>query len=196
MLFVVLIWIFNSIQFNSNQIKSFVVPRSYVSLCGWLSRCWLWHPWRSVELWTGHRLGPSSSPPNSLQDHPRLQLQPRNRILWDSYGRGGFALVNNSSAILLIHVKDGYVEVADVIDVFIVGESYWTAGGDTKPLYLLPLLQQGSQLPYQENILHVVIDAFPPEGRFDGWVADTFIRDYMGREGLKRSPFLFFLIIY
>jgi len=51
---------------------------------------------------------------------------------------------------------------------------------------LLPLLQQGFQQSYHQKILHVVIDRFPDEGLFDGWAADTFIRDYMGQQGLKR----------
>ena len=77
-------------------------------------------------------------------------------------------------------------EVGDVVDVFIVGESNITAGGDPSPLYLLPQLRQGFMSHFQHKILHVFIDHFPQKGYTDGWFADTFIRDYMGQEGLKR----------
>jgi len=77
-------------------------------------------------------------------------------------------------------------EVGDVLDVVIVGESNLTAGGDPSPLYLLPELRKGFMSGFQHKIIHIFIDHFPPEGLTDGWFADTFIRDYMGQEGLKR----------
>jgi len=77
-------------------------------------------------------------------------------------------------------------EVGDVVDVFIVGESNITAGGDPSQLYLLPKLRQGFMSHFQHKILHVFIDHFPEKGYTDGWFAQTFIRDYMGQEGLKR----------
>lgn len=77
-------------------------------------------------------------------------------------------------------------EVGDVLDVIIVGESNLTAGGDPSPLYLLPELRKGFMGGFQHKIIHIFIDHFPPEGLTDGWFADTFIRDYMGQEGLKR----------
>lgn len=77
-------------------------------------------------------------------------------------------------------------EIGDVLDVVIVGESNLTAGGDSSPLYLLPELQNGFMGEFQHKIIHVFIDHFPPQGLTDGWFADTFIRDYMGKEGLKR----------
>lgn len=77
-------------------------------------------------------------------------------------------------------------EVADVLDVIIVGESNLTAGGDQSPLYLLPELRKGFMGNYQHKIIHIFIDHFPPEGLTDGWFADTFIRDHMGQQGLKR----------
>jgi len=77
-------------------------------------------------------------------------------------------------------------EIGDVVDVLIVGESNITAGGDPSQLYLLPQLRQGFMSHFQHKILHVFIDHFPKEGYTDGWFADTFIRNYMGKEGLKR----------
>ncbi len=77
-------------------------------------------------------------------------------------------------------------EVGDVLDVIIVGESNLTAGGDPSPLYLLPELRKGYMGAFQHKIIHVFIDHFPQQGLTDGWFADTFIRDYMGEEGLKR----------
>lgn len=77
-------------------------------------------------------------------------------------------------------------EIGDVVDVLIVGESNYTAGGDSTELYLLPELKKGFMAEYQHKIIHVLIDQFPPEGFVDGWFADTFIRDYMAKEGLTR----------
>ena len=77
-------------------------------------------------------------------------------------------------------------QVGDIVDVLIVGESNLTAGGDVSHLYLLPELQKGFMGRFQHKIIHVLIDHFPQRGLTDGWYADTFIRDYMGHEGLKR----------
>lgn len=89
-----------------------------------------------------------------------------------------------------------FEEVGDVLDVVIVGESNLTAGGDPSPLYLLPELQKGFMSSFQHKIIHVFIDYFPPEGMTDGWFADTFIRDFMGEQGLKRingNSFIYFI---
>ena len=77
-------------------------------------------------------------------------------------------------------------EIGHVVDVFIVAESNVTAGGDAKPLYILPALKKGAARRWQHKMLHVFIDHFPEEGYRDGWLADTFIRDEMGRQGLAR----------
>ena len=77
-------------------------------------------------------------------------------------------------------------EIGHVVDVFIVAESNVTAGGDAKPLYILPALKKGAARRWQHKMLHVFIDHFPEEGYRDGWLADTFIRDEMGRQCLAR----------
>ena len=77
-------------------------------------------------------------------------------------------------------------EVGDVLDTIIIGESNLTAGGDPSPLYLLPELKRGYMRAFHHKIIHVLIGFFPPQGLTDGWFADTFIRDYMGQEGLAR----------
>jgi len=77
-------------------------------------------------------------------------------------------------------------EVGHVVDVFIVAESNVTAGGDAKPLYILPALKKGAARRWQHKMLHVFIDHFPEQGYQDGWLADTFLRDEMGRQGLAR----------
>ena len=88
-------------------------------------------------------------------------------------------------------------EVGDVLDVIIVGESNLTAGGDPSPLYLLPELRKGYMGGFQHKIIHVFIDHFPERGLTDGWFADTFIRDYMGEEGLKRiKGFYFYCFLF
>lgn len=77
-------------------------------------------------------------------------------------------------------------EIGHLIDVLIVAESNFSAGGDTKPMHLLPELKKGFMIQFQHKIIHVRMDHFPTQGYTDGWFADTYIRDYMGKEGLAR----------
>ena len=165
--------------------NGFITIRGCMSMPRRLSRRGLRHTRRSVAFRTNHRLGWFKSPPNSSEDHSRLQRQPRNRLLWNPHGRGKFRLEKISVSFELI-CSWGLTKVGDVVDVFMVAESNWTAGGDYKPLYLLPQLQRGFQRPYHSKILHVLIDQFPDGGLVDGWIADAYIRNCMGYQGLKR----------
>jgi beta-1,4-mannosyl-glycoprotein beta-1,4-N-acetylglucosaminyltransferase len=76
-------------------------------------------------------------------------------------------------------------EFGDVVDVFIVLESNYTAYGKPKPLRLLEMLCQGKYRRYAHKIVHVWLDYFPNGARRDGWITDRIHRDYMGEYGLR-----------
>ena len=77
-------------------------------------------------------------------------------------------------------------EIGDVVDVFIVGESNFTARGDAKPLYLLPLLQAGFLSHLQKKMIHVLIENNSALNWTDGWSVDSYLRDFTGQKGLER----------
>ncbi|ELU06968.1 hypothetical protein CAPTEDRAFT_176484 [Capitella teleta] len=79
-------------------------------------------------------------------------------------------------------------ELGDVVDVFVILESNYTASGKTKPRYLLQNLQQEYLSQYQHKILLLQMDSFPREGKRNGWVVDEKIRQYLGREIFERIP--------
>ncbi|XP_076032823.1 beta-1,4-mannosyl-glycoprotein 4-beta-N-acetylglucosaminyltransferase-like isoform X2 [Oratosquilla oratoria] len=76
-------------------------------------------------------------------------------------------------------------EIGDVTDAFIVTESNYTAFGDPKPLWLLEKLNHAYMSKIQKKIMYILLDWFPEGGKEDGWVADGFSREYLGRWGLS-----------
>jgi beta-1,4-mannosyl-glycoprotein beta-1,4-N-acetylglucosaminyltransferase len=72
-----------------------------------------------------------------------------------------------------------FIEIGDVVDVFLILESNFTAYGDPKPLRLLTALQQGKYAQYAHKIVHVVLDYFPKEAYKDGWIVDNLLRDHI-----------------
>ena len=78
------------------------------------------------------------------------------------------------------------LEVGDVVDALIVGESRATAGGDAKPLLVLERLERGWLAAHQPKMVHVVVEPLPAAAYADGWAVDRYLRDEMGRRGLER----------
>ncbi|KAG7158517.1 Beta-1-4-mannosyl-glycoprotein 4-beta-N-acetylglucosaminyltransferase-like [Homarus americanus] len=76
-------------------------------------------------------------------------------------------------------------ELYDVVDVFIVGESNYTAHGDPKDLKFLSRFQQGYLKEYQEKIVYVSLEFFSLMSQKSGWVADSYLRVYLGEKGLS-----------
>jgi len=79
-----------------------------------------------------------------------------------------------------------FAELADVVDVFVVLESNYTAYGTPKPVHLLDRLRNGTYPNVAGKVVHVLLNYFPPEARRDGWVADALHRNYLGTHGLRR----------
>ncbi|KAK2139291.1 hypothetical protein LSH36_1881g00012 [Paralvinella palmiformis] len=78
-------------------------------------------------------------------------------------------------------------EYHDVVDVFMILESNYTANGSAKPLYLLNRLKSGYIRQYACKIIHVFLDYFPDEGIINGWIIDDLLRDYLSQHGLKHQ---------
>ncbi|XP_023327678.1 beta-1,4-mannosyl-glycoprotein 4-beta-N-acetylglucosaminyltransferase [Eurytemora carolleeae] len=74
----------------------------------------------------------------------------------------------------------------DSVDVFLIGESSFTARGDEKETLFFQKLKSGWLSKYQHKILYVYLDFFHKKGKGDGWFADSFPRKYLGKHGLPR----------
>jgi len=79
-----------------------------------------------------------------------------------------------------------FAELAEVVDVFLILESNYTAYGTPKPLRLLERLCNGTYPNVIQKVVYVVLDCFPSEAYRDGWVADALVRNYLGTHGLRR----------
>jgi len=80
-----------------------------------------------------------------------------------------------------------FAELAEVVDVFLILESNYTAYGTPKPLHLLDRIRNGTIQNLQaEKVVHVFLDYFPQKAYSDGWVADALHRNYLGTHGLRR----------
>ncbi len=82
-------------------------------------------------------------------------------------------------------------ELADVVDVFVIGESNRTTSGEPNELLLLPkIMNEGFLEEYHSKMIYVMIPstAFPEDraGHGGGWISDSFIRNYIGEKGLAR----------
>lgn len=77
-------------------------------------------------------------------------------------------------------------ELVDVVDVFVICESNYTAHGDQKQLRFLDRLAAGFLAPFHPKIVYVFLDHFPENGTIYGWVADDYLRTFLGRQGLSQ----------
>ncbi|XDV13604.1 hypothetical protein PO909_001982 [Leuciscus waleckii] len=92
--------------------------------------------------------------------------------------------ININHEFDLLHAR--FHELADVVDVFLVCESNFTAYGDTRPLYFRHLLLNGTFDYIKHKILYVFLDHFPVGGREDGWIMDDYLRTYLTKNGMSR----------
>ena len=77
-------------------------------------------------------------------------------------------------------------ELGDVVDVFIIVESNYTAYGQPKGRLLWDKLKTGYLKEYQNKIIYVFLDYFPVEALRDGWFVDELLRNYITVKGLSR----------
>ena len=78
-------------------------------------------------------------------------------------------------------------EFGDLVDVFLILESNYTAYGDPKDVRLLKALREGHYKKYSCKIVHVFLDYFPEEGYINGWIEDNLLRNYIVTHGLVRQ---------
>ena len=87
------------------------------------------------------------------------------------------------------HIEVQLGQLADVVDVFIIGESNRTTSGEPNDLKVLPKMkEEGFMEEYQHKIIYVTMlsNYFPEDPTGGGWKTDVFIRDFMGELGLNR----------
>jgi len=77
-------------------------------------------------------------------------------------------------------------ELGDVVEVFLLAESTYSAHGDPKPTYVLDALNKDFLHKYHDQILHVLVDFFPPEAENSSHIADNYLRLWMGKLGIPR----------
>ena len=73
----------------------------------------------------------------------------------------------------------------NVVDVYLVLESNYTAYGSGKQLSFLDKLRTGWLEEYQSKIQYVFLSFFPAEAETNGWFADSFLRLFLGKHGMK-----------
>lgn len=125
--------------------------------------------------------GPNCGVPTVVQ-HSNLptksHLRPR------EISRRVINAININHEFDLLHVR--FHELADVVDLFLVCESNFTAYGDAKSLTFLHLLLNGTFDYIRHKILYVFLDHFPKGGRLNGWIADDYLRTFLTKNGLSR----------
>ncbi|XP_062852986.1 beta-1,4-mannosyl-glycoprotein 4-beta-N-acetylglucosaminyltransferase [Trichomycterus rosablanca] len=92
--------------------------------------------------------------------------------------------INVNHEFDLLHAR--FRELSDVVDVFLVCESNFTAYGERRPLSFLHLLRNGTYNYIRHKILYVFLDHFPEGGRQDGWIADDYLRTFLTQNGMSR----------
>ncbi|XP_076056274.1 uncharacterized protein LOC143034218 [Oratosquilla oratoria] len=75
-------------------------------------------------------------------------------------------------------------ELYDTIDVFVICESNYTAHGDYKKPEFFERLNGGYMQQFQDKMMYVFLGFFPKQAKENGWIADHYIRYYMGIESL------------
>jgi len=73
----------------------------------------------------------------------------------------------------------------DTVDVYILLESTYSSYGEPKPLSFLEKFKSGWLSEFQDKILYVLLPFFPKAGETNGWYADSFLRLYLGKNGMK-----------
>ncbi|XP_007883549.1 beta-1,4-mannosyl-glycoprotein 4-beta-N-acetylglucosaminyltransferase [Callorhinchus milii] len=125
--------------------------------------------------------GPSCGVPTLVQ---YSNLPTKDRLSPRRVPRRLINAININHEFDLLNVR--FHELGDVVDVFMVCESNFTAYGDPKPLLFLEMLRNGTYDQIRHKVLYVFLDHFPSGGRQDGWIADDYLRTFLTRDGLRR----------
>jgi len=71
-----------------------------------------------------------------------------------------------------------------LVDAYILLESNYSSYGTQKPLRFLEKFQSGWMEKFQATILYVFLPFFPKAGETNGWYADSFLRNFLGKNGI------------
>ncbi|XP_014670875.1 PREDICTED: beta-1,4-mannosyl-glycoprotein 4-beta-N-acetylglucosaminyltransferase-like [Priapulus caudatus] len=77
-------------------------------------------------------------------------------------------------------------ELSDVVDVFIICESNYTAFGNAEEPNISFTAAKGFLKEFQHKIAYIFLDHFPREKKEDGWAADRYLRTFMGKKALTQ----------
>nr|XP_014342873.1 PREDICTED: LOW QUALITY PROTEIN: beta-1,4-mannosyl-glycoprotein 4-beta-N-acetylglucosaminyltransferase-like [Latimeria chalumnae] len=129
------------------------------------------------------RRSAKSAPPTVVQ-HSNLptkdRLRPRARL------HSVINAINVNHEFDLLDVW--FHELGDMMDVFIICESNFTASGKPHPLKFQEMLLNGTYDYIKHKILYVFLDHFPSGRGQDGWIADDYLRTFLTHNGLERIP--------
>ena len=107
----------------------------------------------------------------------RLKLKPRKTARRLIHG----LQVNHEFEMLEARVK----MLEDVVDVYLLLESNYTAYGSGKELLFLDKFRAGWLAEYQDKIQYVFLSFFHEAAKKNGWFADSYLRLFLGQEGMK-----------
>ena len=107
----------------------------------------------------------------------RLKLKPRKTPRRLIHG----LQVNHEFEMLEARVK----MLEDVVDVYLLLESNYTAYGSGKELLFLDKFRAGWLAEYQDKIQYVFLSFFHEAAKKNGWFADSYLRLFLGQEGMK-----------
>jgi len=71
------------------------------------------------------------------------------------------------------------------VDAYIIMESNFTTYGSPKALEMLDKMREGWLQDHQHKMAYVFLSYFTEKGKTNGWFADSFLRLYLGKEGMK-----------
>ena len=78
-------------------------------------------------------------------------------------------------------------DLGDLVDVFLILESNYTAYGEQKPLRLLDRLKAGGYSDVACKLVHVFLPFFPEAAHSNGWIADDLLRNYIVQQGVAKQ---------
>lgn len=71
------------------------------------------------------------------------------------------------------------------VDAYIIMESNFTTYGTPKALEMLDRMRDGWLAEHQHKMAYVFLSYFTEKGKTNGWFADSYLRLYLGKEGMK-----------
>ncbi len=111
-------------------------------------------------------------------------LQSKSKVTPRKVPRRVINAININHEFDLLHAR--FHELGDVVDVFLICESNFTAYGASRPLLFRQLILNGTFDYIKHKILYIFLDHFPDGGRTDGWIVDDYLRTYLTKNGMSR----------